>query len=191
MKKAFIDKSSARAYFSSLRASLDETERKNKSVTICSAISDTPEFTSCDTLLVYYPIKNEVSPLPLAEKALSLGKRVAFPISLKSNLELDFREVLSLNDLSVGAYGIREPSASAQRVTITDKTLCIVPALAFDISGNRLGYGKGYYDRFLQGFAGTSIGITFNELLCDSLPTQSTDIPVNLIITDTGSVKTK
>ena len=64
------------------------------------------------------------------------------------------------------------------------QALCVVPALAFDSTGNRLGYGKGFYDRFLINFIGLSVGITFDELKCNSLPHENTDISVDIIITD-------
>ena len=180
----FLDKSSARAYFSSLRSSILEEQRHVKSEKICQKISSTEEFLNCDTLLLYYPIKTEPSALSLLEKAFSLGKSVAFPISIKENYTLDFRVIESLDDLLVGAYGICEPTKSAPKASITNKTLCIVPALSFDEKGMRLGYGKGFYDRFLSEFPGYSIGITYSELFCKELPIDKYDIPVNKVITD-------
>ena len=180
----FCDKSSARAYFSSLRSSLTESQRLEKSEKICKKILDMKEFSECDTLLLYYPIKSEPSSLALLDKAFSKGISVAFPISIKSNYTLDFREIKSLDELSVGAYGICEPKTDAPLAKITDKSLCIVPALSFDKSLHRLGYGKGFYDRFLKNFKGTAIGITYSELVCEKLPSDDNDIPVNYIITD-------
>lgn len=180
----FSDKTSARAYFSALRASITKEEQLIKSEKICDKILSTEAFLGCDTLLLYYPIKSEPSALALLETAFSRGISVAFPISVKTDYTLDFRVIRSLDDLSVGAYGIREPNQDAPCVKLTDKTLCIVPALSFDENGMRLGYGKGFYDRFLKEFSGTSIGITYSELFCQKLPFDKYDIPVDFVITD-------
>lgn len=184
MQEYFKDKREARAYFSSLRASIPELERRKKSESICKKISSLYDFCSCDILFAYYPIKSEASALHLAELALSLGKRLAMPISLTDSHTLDFRIISSLDDMQIGAYGIPEPPRTAQKAIFTEKSLCIVPALAIDTQGRRLGYGKGFYDRFLKNFSGISIGITYQELLCSSIPADEYDIPLNKIVTD-------
>lgn len=191
MNRDFKSKKEARTYFSALRSSISDTERKKKSIEICQKISELPQFLTCDTLFIYAPIKTEADPLPLFEAADKLGIRIAFPISLTDTSTLDFRLVRSLDELNVGAYGIREPGSNFPKAFYTQKSICIVPALAFDAQGNRLGYGKGYYDRFLSDFCGLSIGITFDELKCPALPIESTDISVDIIITDKESVKIK
>ena len=180
----FFDKASARAYFAPLRSSICEEQRIAKSAEICEKISKTKEFSTCDTLLLYYPIKSEPSALPLLDLAFARGISVAFPISVKEDYTLDFRTVSSLEDLLIGAYGICEPKKDAPHAIITNKTVCIVPALSFGKDHSRLGYGKGFYDRFLRNFKGTSIGITYSELICDKLPTDENDVPVKYIITD-------
>lgn len=180
----FTDKTSARAYFSSLRSSINNEMRLKKSQVICDKIAKSEAFLNCDTLLLYYPIKAEPSTLFLLDEAFFRGISVAFPISIKEDYTLDFRIVKSLDDLSVGAYGICEPRKDAPVINPTEKTLCIVPALSFDKNRMRLGYGKGFYDRFLKNFKGYSIGITYSELFCEKLPFDKNDIPVNLVITD-------
>lgn len=177
-------KALARAHFSALRASISEQERSDKSNKICAQIATMREFLNCDLLLAYYPIKSEASVLPLVKLALELGKPVAMPISIKESYSLDFRIISSLDEMKIGAYAIPEPDACAPRAAPTEKSLCIVPALAFDIKGNRLGYGKGFYDRFLSEFKGCSIGITFSELLSDSLPIDKNDIAIDTVVTD-------
>ena len=162
MGMKFNSKAEARAHFSALRASIDENTRKEKSLAICEKITNLPEFTECDALFLYAPIKNEADPTYLFEIAKNRNIRLALPISIKNNFKLDFRFINSLDELCSGAYGIREPQSDAPRATFTKKSICIVPALAFDSSGNRLGYGKGFYDRFLKDFNGLSIGITYH-----------------------------
>jgi 5-formyltetrahydrofolate cyclo-ligase len=89
--------------------------------------------------------------------------------------------------LEAGTYGINEPTKASPRASFTKNTICIVPALAFDKKGFRLGYGKGYYDRFLNNFEGISIGVAFDRFICDALPINDTDIAVGSIIKSSGS----
>lgn len=191
MELSFNSKADARKHFGALRSSIDEGLRKEKSIEICKRISSLTEFAKCDTLLLYAPIKSEADATYLFDMARILGMRVAFPISLTDTFELDFRFVDSLDDLLIGAYSIREPKKDAEKAYFTKKSICIVPALAFDKNGNRLGYGKGFYDRFLNSFTGISVGITYHELLCSALPTDKNDIPVDIIITDKEGVRIK
>ena len=191
MNGEFNSKAEARAYFSALRASISDSERKDKSLAICKRIMALPEFSECDTLFFYAPIKNEADPLYLFEKAQEYGICAAFPISLKNTFELDFRIIDSLDELELGTYGIPEPKKHLKKAIFTKKSICIVPARAFDYAGNRLGYGKGFYDRFLNNFTGLTVGITFDILKCPSLPTERTDIPIDIIITEKESVRIK
>ena len=191
MDTSFNSKAEARKYFLALRSSIDSNIRRQKSLDICKSITLLPEFSECDALFIYAPIKSEADPTHLLRIAKERGIRVAFPISVTSTFELDFRFVDSLDDLQIGAYSILEPKSDAPKAVFTQKSICIVPALAFDLNGNRLGYGKGFYDRFLNSFTGLSVGITYTELKCQSLPHEYTDIPVDIIITDKESVRTK
>ena len=191
MKSTFNSKAEARAHFSALRTSIDIDVRKEKSIAICESVLNLAEFSECDTLFLYAPIKSEADPTYLFDEAKRRGIAIAFPISITSTFELDFRLVNSLDDLETGAYSIREPKKDTKKADFTKKSICIVPALAFDSLGNRLGYGKGFYDRFLSKFIGLSVGITYSELKCEYLPHTETDIPVNIIITDKESVRKK
>ena len=187
----FTSKKDARAHFSALRASIDINEREKKSKMALASVLALPEFDACDTLFLYSPIKSELNVLPLFDIAKEKGMRIAFPISIKESSTLDFRCVSDFDELSLGAYNIYEPKENTSKATFSKQSICIVPALAFDKNGNRLGYGKGFYDRFLSKFTGLSVGVTFAELFCDALPTDGYDIPVNVIITDKESVRIK
>ena len=191
MSNEFNSKIEARAHFSALRSSIPEKTRKEKSEAVCNTILSLPSFSKCDVIFLYAPIKSEVNIYPLFNEAIKRGIRVAFPISIKESSTLDFRFVNEDAELILGTYSIREPRADLPKAIFTERSLCIVPALSFDKSGNRLGYGKGFYDRFLSSFNGISIGVTFSELKSDALPTDKFDIPVDIIITDKESVKIK
>ena len=91
--------------------------------------------------------------------------------------------------LSPAKFGLFEPNNTCPLLIPDEKTLCIVPAIAFDENGNRLGYGKGFYDRFLRDFKGTSVGLTCSDLLVKQLPTDPHDTPVKIVITESEIIK--
>lgn len=181
------EKKRARVELAKIRA--DIYDRAEYSARLCSVIAMLKDYADADILLLYFPTRSEPDLTPLAHLAWRDGKQVAFPISRTDSLTLDFRIVKSLDELSAGAYGIREPDESAPRANVTERTLCILPALAVDIDGYRLGYGKGYYDRFLAQFAGKSALAIHSSLVCERLPRLTTDIPTQTIITETGAIR--
>ena len=184
----FTDKKSARKQLLAKRMNLSEEYIKNMSQALCRHIRELEEFKNADTILIYSAAKNEPDLSNIAISALKEGKNVAFPISQTDSCTLDFRTVKSLDELCVGSYGIKEPTDRANKAPITSKTLCIVPALAVDKNKCRIGYGKGYYDRFLNDFDGISVCAVFPDFICDSLPTEQTDIQIDIIISETGVV---
>ncbi len=185
----FTDKQTARKYFLGKRLAKSDAVRQSTDAVLCRKIMGLAKALDAHTLLLYYPVKNEINLLPLASEALKLGLQVAFPISQTETLTLDFRRIGSPEELHTGAYGICEPSQNAPLPLLDSGAMCVVPALAYDKRGYRLGYGKGYYDRFLKDFSGTSVGAVASDLLLDSLPTNQTDIAVDIIITETGVIR--
>lgn len=99
---------------------------------------------------------------------------------------MSFHKISSLDDLSPGAFGIYGPSENAPAAQPEEmrNSVCIIPGLAFDSNGGRLGYGGGYYDRFLAGYTGVSIGLCREETFsADPLPRDEYDIPVDTVVT--------
>lgn len=185
--KNFFDKKSARAFFAEERGKISQSCGKELSGRLCEKITSLDEYKLADAVLLYFPTRTEHDLTPLVSDALRQSKKVAFPVSNTDSLTLSFYEISSLDDLSSGAYGIPEPSSASAPIRPTKNTLCIVPALAVDKDGYRLGYGKGYYDRFLEDFEGVTLCAVFSDLLCNSLPRLDTDIPVQIIVTERGA----
>ncbi|MBR2346434.1 MAG: 5-formyltetrahydrofolate cyclo-ligase [Clostridia bacterium] len=183
------DKQKARLELAKIRA--DIYDKQKYSELLCNGIEALKEYKDADVILLYFPTRSEPDISPLADIARRDGKKIAFPISVTKDCTLDFRLVSSLDELETGAYGIREPRADAKRATLSGRTLCIVPALAVDADGYRLGYGKGYYDRFLSAFKGNTVVAIHSSLVCERLPRNDTDIPVKTIITETGAIRLK
>jgi len=156
---------------------------------LCRIISETPEFTAAETVLLYMPFGAEIDVLLLVPIAQKLGKRVAFPLCNTANKTMTFRYVDNISDLDVGSYGIREPKADTE-VYGGEPAVCIVPGLAFDKNGNRLGYGGGYYDKFLAECNIPSIAPVREGFLTDAeLPVDKHDVKSDLIVTVKGGVQ--
>ena len=177
-------KKETRRIFLEKRKSISEIGRRLFDEALFLKTVSLDAYKNAEVLLAYYPVKNEPNVLPIVLHAISEGKRVAFPISDPEGFALDFRFVGGLADLSEGTYSIPEPSADADKYVNNEKTLCIVPGLAFDREGKRIGYGKGYYDRFLSIFSGVSLGLCYSDFLVDKLVSENTDISLDIIITD-------
>ncbi|MCW9049387.1 MAG: 5-formyltetrahydrofolate cyclo-ligase [Deltaproteobacteria bacterium] len=132
---------------------------------------------------LYSPINKEVETGTIFSAAVKLGKQVFYPKVVEDHLQ--FKEVNSLGDLLPGTYAIPEPGAG-RSIGIEDLDLIVVPGVAFDLFGNRLGYGRGFYDRFLV--EGTrknvSVGLCFEFQLWDLLPAEVHDLRLMYLATE-------
>ena len=157
------EKKRMRSYFREERKKLSVESRSLLDSALLANTAMLPAFQNAPLILFYYPVKGEPNLLPLARHALSLGKQIAFPRSDPNSNAMTFHTVRDLKELSIGAYDIPEPGAELPAVTDFSHSICIVPALSFDYFGYRLGYGKGYYDRFLETYPGISMGLTYGD----------------------------
>ncbi len=142
------------------------------------------KFSEAELVLTYVSIGPEVSTRELITYALECGKRVAVP-KCESGGIMHFHEIKSLDDLTDGRFDIPEPCEGCLAAEITENTVCIVPGMAFTPDGNRLGYGGGFYDRFLSANKGIyTIALGYDELITPALHCEEHDIRVNAIITE-------
>ena len=122
------------------------------------------QYKSNDTILTYVSTKIEVDTFGLIRQALKDGKRVAVPRCIDNSREMDFYYITSIDQLEPRTFGVLEPiKEQCELLTDYSKGLCIIPGLVFDFDGYRLGYGKGYYDRFLSRFGGDTAGICYSS----------------------------
>lgn len=184
------EKKALRALYKEKRRLIDADRKALLDKALCENILRLESFISSDTLLCFYPSFLEPDVLPIASEALKLGKALAFPLCDTATHTMTFRYVSSLDELKTGSYSIPEPPGSNRSYEGEANTLCLVPALTFDHNGYRLGYGGGYYDRFLSGFCGVSLGVVYEELVCRKLPHGYFDVKADIIITERGSILT-
>lgn len=156
---------------------------------IVARIAASEAFQCADTVLLYAPTGSEIDLMPLTLLAWERGIDVAFPVCDTEACTLSFRVLERGAELERGAYGIMTPPPDAREATVTARTLCILPGLAFTPSGARIGYGKGYYDRFLEHFSGVAIGAVYEYMLCKKLPTEAHDRPVSAVFTERGEIR--
>lgn len=157
-------------------------QRENFSREIEKKLFLLPEFREASAVLFFASFRSEISTLPMIRHALEAGKRVILP-KVKGN-ELALFEITDFDsDTAAGAWGIPEP-LEANPVTIGDVDLLIVPGLAFDESGNRLGYGAGFYDRMLPSYKKKTVALAFELQMVPKIPVSPHDIPIQKIVTE-------
>lgn len=175
-------KSDLRLQLKAFRDRLDNKAEYDRK--IAEQFISSPLFEEAETVLLYYSSGSEISTNEIFRVCLEKGKKVAFPVCLDKDGTMEFFTVRDEHDLAEGMYGIKAPAEGCPRLICDEKCLCAVPGLAFDRKGYRIGYGKGYYDRYLACFPGVSVGLCYDALLCEELPVNEYDIKVNYLITD-------
>lgn len=174
-----MNKQILRNKYTDIRKNIDNKKELDKK--IFNEVINLKEYKESKLLLTYVPLEDEVDTFKLIEYSLKIGKKVAVPKCKGNNIE--FYYINSLNDLSKGKFNILEPITN-KLVTDFENSICIVPGVAFDKQNNRIGYGKGFYDRFLQNYNGIKIGLAYRECICEEIDNESTDIKMDKIVCD-------
>lgn len=183
-------KKEVRDHFLRIRGTLLMDERSKASSAILKKLKECDEFKNAETIHTYASMsKNgEVDTFPLMESILSAGKRLVVP-AMNRDGSLSHRAVRSTTQLKPNSWGVPEPVAG-QSVKPTDLDLVIVPMVAADYQKNRIGYGKGYYDRFLENCDAFRAGLCYScTLSWVPLPAESFDQPMNYVVTDYGILR--
>ena len=157
--------------------------KDEKSEKIAEKLLALPEFFTAQTIMVYLSFRDEVDTDTIIKKLLDENKTLCAPVCLKDGVMVA-KKFASSDELVTGAYGIKEPIGEE----VKDIDLVIVPGLAFNERFHRIGYGKGYYDRFLKNFRGISVGLFFDEQMKDFYE-EPHDLPLDYIITPTKLLK--
>ncbi len=183
-----MNKQEFRKKYLALRNSIPLSQKQIFDKSLTDKILSSVEFKSADCILLFASIRSEVNTLGLFRECIKQGKKVYFPKCTDAG-KMEFLRVFSANDFSVGKYGISEPKTEEKYTESKTSDLAVIPALAVGKDFSRIGYGKGYYDRFLKNFKGISLCPVYPQLLCGGVPTDEFDIPLNIIITPTQSLR--
>lgn len=156
------------------------------SAALCVRVRASPLWQTARAVLLFFPLPSEPDISPLLDEALASGKLLALP---RFNATTNTYEPVQVRDLArelvTGPFGVREPTADCPLVTMNRLDLALVPGLAFDARGDRLGRGKGHYDRLLAGFPGRTVGVTFDFQVVAQVPVEPNDIVLDAVVTPT------
>ncbi|MGM7701987.1 5-formyltetrahydrofolate cyclo-ligase [Pseudalkalibacillus sp. Hm43] len=157
--------------------------RANETEQIRQQLFATDQWKQAATIGVTVSRGNEIDTYPIIEKAWSEGKTVAVPKCHAKDYSMDFRKLESFDQLEVVYFGLREPIVEkTTQIEPNEMGLLIVPGLLFDKSGYRVGFGGGFYDRYLDRFTGTTVSLLHSVQLHDEIPRESFDQPVDFLI---------
>ena len=152
-------------------------DRLLRSVELWSQLADVPEFAAAGTVMAFWGMDSEPDTDPLFARLAAAGQQLVLP-------RVDGRDMLVCSaegPIAVSRFGVREPQGPALDLSVVD--FAVVPGLAFTPQGDRLGYGAGYYDRFLTALPGVpNAGVCFAEQLVDDLPVDAHDVRVDRVI---------
>ena len=188
------DKSALRSTYRRVRDGITDAARAEAEAAMRQALTRLPAYRRASLLCLYAPIGSEIDLLPLWRTASADGKRVAMPCTDQPERgRMVFRLLPDCDPalLTSGPFGTREPVSACPVVSDEDMSgaLIVLPGLAFDERGQRLGYGRGYYDKYLGGLLRRGIypdtaGLVFDACLTPKLPHNNTDIPVRCVLTE-------
>lgn len=171
------------------RKELTPNEVYSKSRFIFSNLINTEVYKKAETVHCYVSInrQNEAETRNLIQFMLGEGKVVVVP-KMEVNGKLSHYKIRDLEELNENRWGVAEPDGdNSRRADVIEFDLIIVPMVAGDKQKNRLGYGKGYYDRFLSGLNTTKAGLLFDLQLCETkLPTDKYDVKMDMLITESA-----
>ncbi len=204
-----MEKRSCRKLHKQLRDAMTPQEVAEKSAKICQLLCSEPWYQNCRVIYAYFPLGNEVDCIPFLKQAFCDGKRVALPRT-EADYWMEFYEITSLEDVKEGNFHVMEPKRSCKLVHPYEnlceqskydveqpvksrkqescETVVIVPGVVFDRTGNRYGYGKGYYDRYFSRFSQTRrFALAYENQIEEALEeVLDTDVKMHQIYTENG-----
>ncbi len=173
-----------RAKYRAIREELSPEEKQRYDEAIFRRLTESAFYRQARTILCFVSTEIEVETRPILERAFADGKTVAVPKCLDRSGLMDFYVIRSMDELKPAMFSLYEPDPLlSPKLTDYRNSLCILPAFAFDTQGFRIGFGKGYYDRFLQRYSGKKAGVCYNSCIADRLPRGRFDVAADYIVT--------
>lgn len=180
------DKKALRTRHLALRRALSEEAWRTGSARILERAAALPEVADASAILVYVAVRdNEVNTQPFIRSALVAGREIWVPVTYPKG-RMTWSRLEAFDELSPAAFGLLEPQGDALREgDPPPESVVLVPGLAFDRTGARIGFGGGYFDRFLAGFPGFKAGLAFDVQLTEGLPVEPHDVRMDAVVTET------
>ena len=179
-----MDKKELRRYIREQKRHFTPQQLGEMSLSIMSSLLSHSQIQKADTILMYHSLPDEVDTHSALDQLLAMGKKVFLP-KVVSDTEMTIHEYTGADSLQPSEpYGILEPTTPELSIINCQLSIAIVPGMAFDKQGHRLGRGKGYYDRFLSQIPNIyKIGVCFPYQMLESIPSESTDVVMDEVIT--------
>ncbi len=180
-----LNKSELRRRYRSMRRAMDPDVAGRLSEEVRSRLEALPEFLNSKSVLTYVSsLENEVDTLGLIRDCLDSGRIVLVPVA-QPGRRLMWSRVDSLDELAPGTFGVLEPMVAARRpVAPPPDAVAVVPGLVFTPQGYRIGFGGGYYDRFLSTFVGVKVGVAYAFQMAPSVPVEPHDVAMDIVVTE-------
>jgi 5-formyltetrahydrofolate cyclo-ligase len=174
-----------------IRAALEKISpavRAVESVDLCARLK--AQMQSAHTILFFAPLPDELDVWPLLAESLAGGKTIALPFFDAVKQTYGARQVKNtVTEIATGKFGVREPASCCAGISLDQFDLALVPGVAFDFSGNRLGRGRGFYDRLMKKVSGKKCGVAYNFQLLEKIPAEPHDAKVDFILTPERCLK--
>lgn len=183
------EKDGLREQYIAKRREMDKAEKAERDMRICRAAANLASFRYARYVLLYAANSDEIDVTGIADAAWSAGKTVAYPRCDKETHTMKYHIVTSVAELSPESYGINEPPSDApvyDPSVESGSAVCFVPGLLYDHEGYRLGYGKGFYDRYLSSFSGCKIGVVYDDFIVKRVPRGRYDVSLDILLTERG-----
>lgn len=181
-------KNTYRQQYKTIRENMSSLQVQQYSERIATRLFATPFWQTSRVIMLYLSFRNEVLTDAIFRRGWNMGKTMLVPICSPENGHMEFSRITSMQHLVLNRYGIRElPESRVQIVPPEQIDLCLIPGIAFDMQGNRLGFGAGYYDRYLPMVdkRAARVALAYEcQLHPDTLPTDKYDLPVQYILTE-------
>ncbi len=186
-------KDDIREEYKERRRNMIPEEKFKRDSAICTAAAGLVSFRYAEYVLLYAATADEIDIYEIARVAMAKGKKICFPRCDKKNHTMQYHIVSSLDELKPDSYGLLEPTEDAPLYDPADPAgaVCFVPGLVYDRCGYRLGYGKGFYDRYLSAFSGCTIGVIYSDYILPEVPRGRFDVSVDILLTEKGVRVTK
>jgi 5-formyltetrahydrofolate cyclo-ligase len=183
-------KSDLRAKMRAALANVTPTVRMAASIELCDRLKT--QMPSANTILFYSPLADELDVWPLMEESIALGVTCALPFFDAEKNVYGARQIQHPpTEIITGKFGVREPGAACAEISLDKFNLVLVPGMAFDLLGNRLGRGRGFYDRLLAGVVGIKCGVCYDGQVLPEIPHEAHDAKVDFILTPSFLMRKK
>jgi len=186
-----LDKRVLRKEILEKRASLGKEVNSSLSKTIVNKLFNSEYYKKANTIMCYVSFGSEINTHDFIKESIKRGKTLAVPVTFHEPRQMKPSQILSFDELEPGYYNILAPKKECIRyIDPKEIDLVIVPGAAFDREGYRIGFGGGYYDRFLANLDCMKISIAFDLQIVDKVPREKHDLPVDIIITEKETIFT-